>query len=373
MTRLVLVGVTALGLAACLDFDARFDAQAARLDGGGATGDGGPGSGFDAGAGDAGAPPDAGPALPSCDASLCEVALWTSGTITRVGGLVATSVTEVEAAGDEYLGNGDFKCQALKLLSDGGLSGVELGTGNEGCGHASGRPGNYWVHDYYGGYHVLAGVPTTVTVDDCQGSYAGWDSVQALSETEALFAGADLTLCRIDAAGVETFLSTNSVKTAGGHSLYPMGLYRTPSGLIYLASSDGTVRLPDAGVVSPRFEFDGSWTGLNDMAGTLDTNVWTVGYQGTVARLTSSGQFESVFDAGVNLEAVAVVGANDVWVGGEGAKIWHYDGQGWTAVLVPRLSVTSSVRAIAAGPGYLHLGGVLQPSTGFVLSFQRGR
>ncbi len=377
MRTLLAAASLSLSLAACLDFDARYATQLERLDGGASGSDGG---GADAGASDAGLPDagraDAGPVFSSCDASLCELGYWTSGTVKQIDGLVASSATDVVAVGDEYTGvsgNG-YKCELVTVLADGGMSGVELVTDANSCRRAAGRPDNFWTSNFSIAFHVRNGQPDIVSYDDCQGgSSGGWESVQPLNDTEALFAGYDLTLCRITSAGSKALVSVAPERTDSGYSLYAEGVYQTPTGEIYMASSDGTVRLPDAGLASPQFEFDGDYTGLNDMAG-VGQNVWTVGYQGTVARLMPSGQFEAVFDAGVWLKSVAVVSATDVWVAGDGAAIWHFDGQGWQRISVPHLSSFSTVRAIAAGKAYLHLGGIRKYDTeSFVLSFQRGR
>lgn len=392
MKRLVLLGLVAVGLSGCFDFDGAY---AAYCDGGRCATGGGSGGGAGGGGGDdgglgggtgggvgggagggvgGGAGGGAGGGTgggvgggvdAGCPQFLCPQDILTlphdsymSSYWTVAPGIVADSLGsyQVWSSADLIMGsNDDFDFWEYNRLSDGGVVEVdrsfEFGSAIEAVA-SKGSLADHWTGTRRYIRHYVNDV-SVAGFGDCQKADGGvnspyWYGLEVFSPTDVLFVGYPFTICRwTPATGLVELVDADTAPP----SMYFYDAHRTASGVEYVVGGEymsnqanSAIFLSNGLSVSAPNDVDTrTQNGWNEIDGVGD-DAWVVSGSGMVARLGTDGGFEAVFDAGFPLRSVSVGGVNDVWaVGSNGSRAAYFDGGSWGLVTLPSSATTPSI------------------------------
>ncbi|AKU94813.1 hypothetical protein AKJ09_01477 [Labilithrix luteola] len=134
---------------------------------------------------------------------------------------------------------------------------------------------------------------------------------------------------------------------------------------LWAVGQDGaTVRVTAADTDSPVVDQFNSQTRsrLEGVWQFSSSNVWSVGYSGTVRHYGGQGRVWDVVSdvpTSTNLHAITATSPSDIWVVGDASTVLHFDGTSWTRVKIAGLGSRRPdlVSAWSPSPGRVWIGG----------------
>lgn len=242
-------------------------------------------------------------------------------------------------------------------LADGGFSMVsaDLDVGAV-YGAAGTGIDNFFIVDNYDIAHCTgtSGASCDPLERTCGHDAGGeWSSATTISADEAYFGGAGGRVCRWTRA--DGYRPANQ----GGLEGQVNGLWKHPAGPVLIAMSrnqsrNGALYDLDGGVW---LDLDAGFTTVHG----VDAVTWFVGdVNGRVHQHLADGGYRSLRASTQAIQTLYAVSATDVFAGGNGGNIVHFDGTTWTSLRgEPGFEFDGKeiIYGILAGPNDLHLAG----------------